>query len=63
MTPGEVASIRDKLWDCDFRPVAVYSSDHSDRARAGKAPLATTGQNWRATTRPIASVIGPSRTR
>jgi hypothetical protein len=43
MSPGEVASVRDKLWDGGFRPIAILNPDHPDKARAGKAPL---GNNW-----------------
>jgi hypothetical protein len=43
MSSGEAANIRSKLWDCGYRPVAVYSWDHPDKTRAGKAPL---GNNW-----------------
>ena len=38
-----VEALRARLWDEGFRPVAVFSHDHPDRARAGKAPL---GAGW-----------------
>ena len=43
MNLGEVSSVRDKLWDCGFRPIAILNADHPDKARAGKAPI---GQDW-----------------
>jgi hypothetical protein len=36
-----IAAMRVQLWDAGYRPIAVYSHDHPDRARAGKAPLGT----------------------
>jgi RecA-family ATPase len=39
-----IAALRAELWDAGYRPLAVYSHDHVDRARAGKAPL---GAQWR----------------
>ena len=63
MIPAEVASIRDKLGTATSAPsLSTVPIILTERAPA-KLPLATTGQNWRATIRPIASVIGPSRTR
>jgi len=39
----EIAATRARLWDAGYRPVAIYSHDHPDRQRAGKAPL---GAAW-----------------
>jgi hypothetical protein len=39
-----ISALRAELWDAGYRPLAVYSHDHVDRARAGKAPL---GAQWR----------------
>jgi AAA domain/Primase C terminal 2 (PriCT-2)/Bifunctional DNA primase/polymerase, N-terminal len=38
-----IAAQRDALWAAGYRPLAVYSFNHPDRVRAGKAPL---GDNW-----------------
>ncbi len=38
-----IAGLRAQLWDEGFRPVPVYSYDHPDPDRAGKAPL---GNGW-----------------
>ena len=38
-----IGATRGRLWDAGYRPLAVYSHDHSDRDRAGKAPL---GAAW-----------------
>jgi Bifunctional DNA primase/polymerase, N-terminal/Primase C terminal 2 (PriCT-2) len=38
-----IAEQRDALWAAGYRVLAVLSHDHSDRDRAGKAPL---GPNW-----------------
>jgi hypothetical protein len=41
---ARIAALRVELWDAGYRPLAVYSHDCADRARAGKAPL---GAQWR----------------
>lgn len=43
MTLAEIADLRQRLWDAGYHCLPVYSFDHPDRQRAGKAPL---GANW-----------------
>jgi hypothetical protein len=38
-----IAALRGLIWTRGFRPMPIYSADHADRARAGKAPL---GNEW-----------------
>ena len=40
---GAISALRVQLWDSGYRSLAVYSHDHADRVRAGKAPL---GDRW-----------------
>ena len=40
---GAISALRVQLWDSGYRSLAVYSHDHADRVRAGKAPL---GDKW-----------------
>ena len=40
---GAVQTVRNLIWQHGFRPMPVYSADHQDRQRAGKAPL---GKDW-----------------
>ena len=45
---AEIEAVRAQLWEAGYRPLAVYSHDHADRLRAGKAPL---GNEWTARAR------------
>jgi hypothetical protein len=40
---GAISALRAQLWDAGYRSLAVYSHDHADRVRAGKAPI---GDRW-----------------
>ena len=48
MTPQDAASIRARLWDGGFRPVAVYNHDSRKTESPGKAPK---GEEWTARNR------------
>lgn len=43
MDLAEIAGLRQRLWAAGYHCLPIYSFDHKDRQRAGKAPL---GKNW-----------------